>query len=343
MASKNRTETDAVTLYEEVAERPYRFGFRTLLRRIECLFSDKPRLGESRRPVDDPVRLTQSPSMAFAPSELASLKFGENGAPPWIEGYAFGLFGPNGPMPLHITEYARDRLRNANDPTLVRFTGMFHHRMLALFYRAWANAQPTVNFDRPETDRFAMYAGALIGLGSPALRGRDALPDLAKFSRAGQLSCQKRPADALRDLVRDFFGVQVKVQEFVGEWLVLPNESRLRLGSSLQTGTLGMTAAIGERCWQSQQKFRLVFGPLAYAEFARFLPGNSSLEKLIALVRNFVGDELSWDVNLVLNKREIPTLQLGETGRLGWTTWLSGTTGDAADAMFDPVLASAEA
>ena len=343
MASENRTATDALALLKEVEERPYRFGFRNLLRRIECLFRDKPRLGESRRPVDDPIRLTQSPSMAFAPAELASLKFSEGGGPPWLEEYAFGLFGPNGPMPLHMTEYARDRLRNSNDPTLFRFTGIFHHRMLALFYRAWANAQPTVNFDRPDTDHFALYVGALIGLGSPALRNRDALPDLAKLSRAGQLSCQRRPADALRDLVRDFFGVPVKVDEFVGEWLVLPDESRLLLGSSLQTGTLGMTAAIGERCWQSQQKFRLVFGPLNYTQFAHFLPGNNSLDKLISMIRNFIGDELSWDVNLILQEREIPTLKLGETGRLGWTTWLDGKTGNASDAVFDPVLASAEA
>lgn len=343
MASENRTETDAVTLLREVEEHPYRFGFRNLLRRIESLFRDKPKLGESRRPVDDPIRLTQSPSMAFAPSELASLKFAEGDGPPWLEGYAFGLYGPNGPMPLHVTEYARDRLRNSNDPTLVRFTGMFHHRMLALFYRAWANAQPTVNFDRPESDRYAMYVGTLIGLGTSELRNRDAMPDLAKFSRAGQLSCQRRPADALKDLVRDFFGVRVEVQEFVGEWLVLPEESRLLLGSSLQTGILGMNAAIGARSWQSQQKFRLVFGPLNYAEFAHFLPGNPSLQKLIALVRNFIGDELSWDVNLILNEREIPPLRLGETGRLGWTTWLSGKSGDASDAVFDPVLASGEA
>lgn len=339
MASENRTEADSLTFLKQVAAHPYRFGFRNLLRRIECLYSDKPRLGESRRPVDDPIRLTQSPSMAFAPSELAAIDFGEDDAPPWVEGYFFGLFGPNGPLPLHMTEYARDRLRNSNDPTLVRFTGIFHHRMLALFYRAWANAQPTVNFDRPQTDQFALYVGALMGLGSPALRNRDALPDLAKFSRVGQLSCQRRPADALRDLVRDFFGVQVEVEEFVGEWLVLPEESRLQLGTSLQTGSLGMTAAIGARCWQSQQKFRLVFGPLAYSQFAHFLPGNKSLEKLIALVRNFVGDELSWDVNLILNESEIPALKLGETGRLGWTTWLSGASGDANDATFDPVQA----
>ena len=61
------------------------------------------------------------------------------------------------------------------------------------------------------------------------------------------------------------------------------------------------------------------------------------------MVRNFIGDELSWDVNLILKERDIPTLKLGENGRLGWTTWLSGKSGDASDATFDPVLASVEA
>ena len=62
----------------------------------------------------------------------------------------FGLLGPNGPLPLHLTEYARERLRHAGDPTLSRFLDIFHHRFLALFYRAWAQAQPHVNRDRPE-------------------------------------------------------------------------------------------------------------------------------------------------------------------------------------------------
>ena len=341
MAGKDRKKTDDVELFDEVAEAPYRFGFRSLLRRVESLHPDKPRLGESRRPVDDPVRLTQSPSMAFAPAEIASLKRGPNDSPPWLEGYFLGLFGPNGPLPLHMTEYARDRQRNANDPTMVRFLGLFHHRMLSLFYRAWANAQPTANFDRPDADRFALYVGALFGMGQESLRHRDALPDLAKLSRAGQLSCQSRPADALRDLVHDFFRVSVVVEEFIGEWLVLPPVSRLRLGESRDTGTLGMTAAIGERCWQSQQKFRLVFGPLVYVEFARFLPGNRSLERLVALVRNFVGDELSWDINLILREADIPPLKLGDTGRLGWTTWLGGTSGDAHDVVLNPLRSAA--
>ena len=76
------------------------------------------------------------------------------GRPPRLQVRLFGLFGPNGPLPLHITEYARERLRHAGDPTLSRFLDVFHHRFLALFYRAWAQAQPHVNRDRPKEDRF---------------------------------------------------------------------------------------------------------------------------------------------------------------------------------------------
>ncbi len=39
-------------------------------------------------------------------------------------------------------------------------------------------------------------------------------------------------------------------------------------------------------------------------------------------MRNYAGDELTWDAQLVLDKAEIPTVRHGQAGRLGWTTWL---------------------
>ena len=94
--------------------------------------------------------------------------------PPRLTQRFFGLLGPNGPLPLHLTDYARERVLHHGDPTLARFFDVFHHRMLALFYRAWAQAQPTASLDRPYDDRFADFVGSLIGIGSPLLRRRDA-------------------------------------------------------------------------------------------------------------------------------------------------------------------------
>ena len=81
-----------------------------------------------------------------------------------------------------------------------------------------------------------------------------------------------------------------------------------------------------------------MFGPLNLDQFERVLPGGESLRRLVALVRNYIGDQLNWDVNLVLKKQEVPDLRLGQSGYLGWTSWLTPRPGehDADDAIFDP-------
>ncbi len=338
MASPNRTAAYAVELFEALRRAPYAFHFFQALRRLECLYRDRPRLGKSTKLADDPVRLAQEPSLAFAPATLAAFTPSDDAdKPPRLSEYFLGLFGPHGPLPTHLTEYARDRWRNHGDRTFAWFADLFHHRMLCLFYRAWADTQPTVSFDRPETDRFNVYVGAPFGLGMPSLWNRDAIPDLAKFHYAGRLVGQTRNPEGLQAILTDFFKLPVVIETFVGHWLPLAKTSRCRLGATPATGLLGKTAVIGERVWDCQYKFRIVMGPMGLAEFQRFLPGSDSLRRLVAWARNYVGDELLWDFNPILKKEEVPPLVLGAGTRLGWTTWLTSRplARDADDLKLD--------
>jgi type VI secretion system protein ImpH len=338
MADEDRTTAHGIEFLQKLADTPYRFHFDQALRRLECHYRRHPRLGKSLRAADDPVRLGQEPSMAFAPSTISSYKPGAAGRPGRLETYFYGLFGPNGPLPLHLTEYARDRMKNSDDFTFVRFADMFHHRMLSLFYRAWADAQPTVQFDRPETDRFAAFVGATFGLGMPSLRNRDAMPDLAKLYFAGRLACQTRHAEGLAAILREFFKLPIGIEEFVGHWLRLPDNCRCQLGHSAESAGLGVTATIGERVWDCQQKFRVTVGPIGYRDYERLLPGGDSLARLIAVVHNYIGLELTWDVHLILKKQEVPEAELGRRGQLGWSTWLVSQPrpADSADLILDP-------
>jgi type VI secretion system protein ImpH len=333
-------ETDALTFLMDLAREPYRYDFYQTLRRLECLYTDKPRWGAALRPVDEPVRLGQDPDVAFAPAPLASLDFGQDGAPPRLQVRLFGLLGPNGPMPIHITEYARHRLRHAGDPTLSRFLDLFHHRFIALFYRAWAQAQPHVNRDRPEHDRFLVYVGSFVGVAPVSLRHRDAVPDLARLFHAGTLVRQVRNAEGLAAILRQFFRVPVAIEEFVGHWLHLapPERSYLRR----EGAALGSGAVLGARVWDHQGKFRIHFGPLTLAQYESFLPptrpgqpgasrSGALLRKLVDWVRFYLCFELDWDVRLTLQRDQVPPLKLGLGGQLGWTTWL-GTRRGASDA-----------
>jgi type VI secretion system protein ImpH len=327
----------ASDLLQRLAAEPWSWSFYQAMRRLEARFADRPRFGRSGRPAQDAIRFGQEPSVVFAPATLAGWETGQGGRPDRLLVHFFGLFGPDGPLPLHLTEYARDRRRNFRDPTFQRFADVFHHRLLSLFYRAWANSRPTVSYDRPEQDRFGLYVGALMGLGTEFVRHRDAMPDLTKLHFAGHLSGQTRHAEGLAAILSAFFHMPVRIDSFIGAWLVLEARDRTRLGESPRTAGLGTTAVLGGRVWSRQHKFRLVFGPLSLPEYLRLLPGGSSFHRLIPVVRNYVGDVLVWDVNLILKAAEVPKLQLGRQGRLGWTTWLvpRRKPADAADLFLD--------
>lgn len=317
-----RRTTDIVSYYRTLEERPYEHDFFHTLRSIECMHPGMPRLGHALRPKDEPVRLSQTPALSFAPAALSAFVPAADGRPPRLEVHFFGLLGPNGPLPLHLTDYARERLLRAGDATFPRFLDIFHHRFLALFYRAWAQAQPTVSLDRPEDDRFSIYLGALVGLGSPGLRRRDAAGDHAKLYYSGLLARQVRNRDGLEALLAGYFRIAVRVEQFVGHWMHVRIEDRTRLGAGNDSARLGAGVVLGDRVWDRQHKFRLHLGPLTLAQYEGLLPGGKALAKLVVLVRQYLCLELDWDVRLVLTQAEVPELRPGRYGRLGWTTWL---------------------
>jgi type VI secretion system protein ImpH len=312
-------------------------GFYQTMRLLEVLYRDHPRFGRSVRPSQDALRLTQEPSAIFAPATLAGFLLAEEDRPARLMVHFFGLFGPDGPLPLHLTDYARDRTRNARDPSFQRFADIFHHRALSLFYRAWADVRPTISFDRPEQDRFGTYIGALVGLGMDSLRDRDAMPHLTKLHFAGRFANQTRHAEGLSAILSTFFNMPVRIECFIGTWLDLPEGDRTALGGDRQTGELGRNLLVGSRVWSRQHKFRVIFGPLNLTDYLRLLPGGLSFHRLIPIVRNYVGDTLLWDVNLVLRREEVPKTILGKQGRLGWTSWLlpRRSQTDAADLYLD--------
>jgi type VI secretion system protein ImpH len=312
-------EADALAFFDALADAPYRYDFYHTLRRLECLHDQRPRWGQALRPVDEPVRLGQDPDLSFAIAPLSSFERA-GGRTPRLQVRLFGLFGPNGPLPIHITEYARERLRHADDPTLCRFLDIIHHRLIALFYRAWAQAQPAVNHDRPKDDRFMVYVGSFLGLSPATARDRDAVPDFAKLFHVSALIRHVRNVEGLTHILGHFFRVPVRIEEFVGHWMSLSRRERTYLSS--ENAVLGSGAVLGARLWDRQHKFRIHLGPLTLSQYESFLPGAPALRKLVDWVRQYLCFELDWDVQLALTRGAVPRLTLGGGQRLGWTSWL---------------------
>jgi type VI secretion system protein ImpH len=309
-------------LLDRLEAEPWALDFYALMRRVEGLHPERPRLGDATRPADEALRLGQMPSLIFEPATLAGLSR-RDGRVPRLYVQVAGLWGPQGPMPLHLTELARERERNLGDATLARFADVFHHRLLTYFYRAWRQAQPAASADRPAEDRFRLYVGALIGQGgAPWFDADDVSLEAAQRHHAGQLGRSVRGADAVTDVLADYFGVPVEVEQFVPDWLEMPLDGRTRLGARDGSATLGTGAVLGARVRDCQHQIELRIGPMNWARYHDFLPGGRSLPRLRELMRTLTHDEWRWRARLLLAPDAIRPAALDGGARLGGSAWL---------------------
>ncbi|MGD8108786.1 type VI secretion system baseplate subunit TssG [Pantoea sp. FN0302] len=301
---------------------PWRYDLFQMLRRIDAQGGEKYPLGRAPLPRHEPLRIGQTPSLAFAPSTLAAVSARKDSELHEVSILSFGLFGPNGPLPIHMTEHARERLYHHQDPSLTAFADLFHHRLTLLFYRAWADAQPTVSLDRADGQRFDSYLASLIGMGQPAQRKKGSLSEHARLMLAGHLSRHTRDAEGLEKILRHYFGVPVRIEQNLPQWLALDKRERARLGAGRQMSRLGESAFLGVAVRDVQHKLRIEIGPLSLARYQQFLPGERHAEELRDWVRQYLGIEYVWEVRLLLASDEVPGMVLGSEGRLGYSAWL---------------------
>jgi type VI secretion system protein ImpH len=310
--------------------RPRAFTLFAALRALEALSPNQPRVGAAPRPTRESVRLAQRPHLEFAPTQIASLEEG----PRWkLEQFGFGLFGPNGALPLHLTELILDRAMHFDDTALRDFINTLQHRWIALFYRAWLGAEPTAQADRPREDEFLACLRALVGLDATDAENRGVVPDGAKGARAGLFAAAPRSAEGLEILLANYFKVAVEVRQFSGRWADIPRDSQLRLGGARESAELGRGATVGGTTWQVGHSFEIALGPLDRAGLERFLPGSPALVKLRELVRLYTNDEWQWQLRLLVRRETVAGVSLGARARLGETSWLGALQGVAADVV----------
>jgi len=180
--------------------------------------------------------------------------------------------------------------------------------------------------------------------GTGGLRGRLAIDDSAILFYGGFFSRMVRPAVCLEQILTEHFQVPVTIEQFEGQWLSLSEDDQTQLaGLGWPDGRntrLGFDMVAGDRIWDVQSKIRLRVGPMSYERFQRLLPSGSDWPAFVQMARAYLGPELDFDVQLVLQPLEVPWWQLtpdeDEGLRLGWDAW--GRSHDFLAAVEDVIF-----
>jgi type VI secretion system protein ImpH len=327
-AGSSASPEDVAAALAPVAEAlrndPHSFGFFQAVRLLERLSPSRGRVGAFDDPASEVVRIGVNPDLGFPPSEIHSLNL--DGPQPKMQVNFMGLTGPQGVLPHHYSLLIAERQR-AKDNAFADFLDLFHHRIISLFYEAWREHRVTIAREDGTRDRLAAHLADLVGLGLTSTQERRPFPDEALIYRAGLLAPQSRGAAALQQLLEDFFDLRADVEQFVGGWYPLQPDDLCEIGDDDgDANILGGGAVAGDEAWDQQSSVRVKLGPLPREQFDSFLPGGSSHESLVALLRFYGNNQFDFEVQLILAREDVRGVRLGEAGaeqRLGWSTWIS--------------------
>lgn len=311
------------TFTRALTANPGLFSFFASVRRIEQLSPDAARIGvlSGKEPA---VHFAQPPHLYFPPSELSGFS-SAHGKADTMQLYFFGLFGPNGALPLSLTEYVHERSRHFYDLSMQRFVDIFHDRLAALFYRAGTQTQAAVSYDRAEDDPLSHAAAALAGV--PTGRGSAPLPPTAPVAHARALAGRGRPQDICR-LIRQFFELPVSLRQSSASHLPIDSDSRCRLGRPGGC-TLGHTTLLGRRQRSISDRVILETEPLPFSTYCRFMPHSPGSRRLHAWLQLTTPRPMDWRLHCRLIPSTIPRPALDGTCRLGGNSFLP-TAGSAA-------------
>lgn len=313
----------------ELRARPWSVSFFQAVRLLRRAFPRRGAVGEFVPPSHESVRFQANPTLAFPASEIQSLDWPEQGErPAQLKVNFLGLCSPSGVMPVPYTELILDRAQK-KDNGFRDFLDIFNHRLISLFYRAWEKYRFFVRYERREPDSLTPLLMSFVGIGTKGLAARQEIADESLLFYAGLLGQRPRSALALKQLLADYFGVPVEVEQFVGKWIRLEQREQTEFKEAERvTERLGFGAVVGDEVWNTQSTARVKLGPLTRERYLDFLPRpeSKSYRVLQSILNFYCGTEIDFEVQLVLDRNETPGLNLSSeestNSLLGWTTWI---------------------
>lgn len=325
-----------MTAWDRLRAEPERHDLLRTLRELERGTPGKPRIGENTVLAEEIVSLGQEPFADFPGSNITEVRQTTRGTPKLFTRF-LGFFGPQGALPLATTVEAYTWVNGLHgirpDSSFPRFVDLFANRFVQLFFRAWADARPIAHHDRPADDRFARYIASFAGIGTGATANRDGVPDIAKLPYAGLVSPRVKSARRLAQLIRGVFKIDASVIERIGNWLQFEPEDRMAVGA--RGSSLGVDSFVGTRAYSINDKFRIAIKTTSLEQYTGLLPNAPMADNLADLVFFHVGYRFEYDVELSLPARLAPPVKLGESGQLGWTSWIAPPAGAGEDEYYN--------
>jgi type VI secretion system protein ImpH len=325
MATDERPPTGA--LVARLLARPQGFNLFQAISLLERSCPESAAVGTGNAD-EEAVRLSSVVSLGFQPSDISKISLEQSGA----QGYklstpVMSLAGGQGPLPLPFTEMVLER-NAARDTATADFLDIFNHRFLSFLYRSRKKHHMGLQWRSPQSSTLAACLDSLSSLGLHSASTADQ-EDATWLRHAGLMGGAPRSMSGLLVMISDRLNVRATGRQFCGAWRMLEQRDIPILSTRHPQSAprLGATAVLGNRVWDQSAGVRITLSQLSVARFRSLLKGGKDYLLLKAMVLRYLQQDISVEVELQLDKKEVLPTVLGqkEPLRLGLTSWLMGS------------------
>lgn len=297
-------------------------NFFYLLRLIENIRNDLPKIGEARGPEGEAIRFGQTPYLNFPATTISAIQeTHRHNEDLSILVYFFGLLGANGPLPLEMTSYIHQRAIHEYDLGTKRFLDIINHRFLSLFYRAFSKNELPISFDRKAGEIERVF-NALTCTGSKV---KNKLPDYAVLSLIRFLIQKDKSIDGLEKSLQLYFQMPLSVKDFVERQHQIPKDFLLHLGNK-ETSLLGVNSQIGSKYYTRTKDISVVIGPISFENSLAFMPRQQAFIELCEIIKLYLSKPLDFDLVLKIDSSTIKGTVLKGKYALGQSTHITTTS-----------------
>ncbi|MGO8992075.1 MAG: type VI secretion system contractile sheath large subunit [Polyangiaceae bacterium] len=290
-----------------------------LVRRLERDLAGRAPIGADQGAEDERVHFSHPPTFSLPAGELLDVEYAQegDGAAATVTTSLLGLLGAESPLPPATSE----EVLFEDDDALAAFYDVFHHRALALLYRAWKRYAPSAALERSGADAFSRALLSLVGTDafSPYQAATSVDPMFA-LGFSDFVRCEPSFLDesALETLLRRVFPeLNPRVTTSEPRVVQAADEDRSCLGS--QHTTLGEDASYGASALDVNGTVRIQVGPVDRQTYEALLPGGDRHRQIQPLVETWLASRAVAELDILVAAEDAPALCLGEAygGTLG--------------------------
>lgn len=287
-----------------------RINFYRFCQLLEKLNPDRPLLGATSHPGDDPVRFCPHPGMGFPASELRSVDGDdeEAGTPPVVRTTFMGMYGVDSPLPTAFLDDITQR-REGHEAQQ-GFLDIFSHRILTQFYRIWRKYSYPAAFEPGGMDAISQSLLGLVGLGIPGTAEHIATPVSRFLALLGVLRQPGKTQEGMQALV-SLLAPETRV--VVSPYCLRPVEISRPLGfHGDEDVVLDGNTPLGDEVMDAGSQLLVALSTENEQEAQGWKPDGLLYQDFLVMLRVYLGWRFRARITLTLPTRMLGTPPLGD-------------------------------